>query len=99
MTAIEWIWLGVGLAGQALFSMRFLVQWLHSEREQRSVVPVHFWYYSIAGGITLLSYALYRLDPVFIIGQLTGLAIYGRNLYFIFRQRREPLMPERLTRQ
>lgn len=96
---VEYLWLGIGLAGQALFSMRFLVQWLHSERERRSVVPVHFWYYSIAGGVTLLCYAIYRLDPVFIIGQLTGLSIYARNLYFILRQRREASMAERLTQQ
>lgn len=82
----EHIWLGVGFAGQALFSMRFLIQWLVSERSGRSVVPVAFWYFSIAGGLTLLSYAIYRLDPVFILGQLTGVFIYSRNLYLIFRE-------------
>ncbi|EAR23213.1 lipid-A-disaccharide synthase N-terminal domain-containing protein [Nitrococcus mobilis] len=80
-------WLAVGFAGQALFSMRFLVQWLRSERVRRSVVPVEFWYFSIAGGATLLTYALHRQDPVFIVGQLGGLFIYARNLYFLHCER------------
>jgi lipid-A-disaccharide synthase-like uncharacterized protein len=79
------VWLGVGLLGQSLFSARFLVQWIASERRRQSVVPVQFWYFSLAGGLTLLAYAVYRLDPVFIIGQLTGLFVYLRNLYFIRR--------------
>jgi lipid-A-disaccharide synthase-like uncharacterized protein len=77
------IWLGVGFLGQALFSARFLVQWIKSEREKKSVFPVAFWYFSIAGGVTLLAYAIYRQDPVFILGQATGLLIYFRNLYFV----------------
>jgi len=79
----ETIWLGVGFLGQALFSARFIVQWIKSERAKKSVLPVAFWYFSICGGITLLAYALYREDPVFIAGQLTGLLIYFRNLYLI----------------
>ncbi|MBL6986533.1 MAG: lipid-A-disaccharide synthase N-terminal domain-containing protein [Gammaproteobacteria bacterium] len=79
----ETIWLVIGFLGQALFSARFIVQWLKSEREKKSVFPIAFWYFSIAGGITLLSYAIYRQDPVFIVGQLTGLFIYLRNLYFV----------------
>ena len=82
MTA-EHVWLGVGLLGQSLFSARFLVQWIASERRRRSVVPEAFWYFSLAGGLTLLAYAIYRLDPVFIIGQFAGLFVYARNLYFI----------------
>jgi lipid-A-disaccharide synthase-like uncharacterized protein len=78
------IWLAVGFAGQALFSMRFLVQWWASERQKRSVIPVAFWFFSLAGGLTLLSYAIYRQDPVFIVGQAGGLFIYSRNLYFIY---------------
>jgi len=81
----EYVWLGVGLIGQSLFSARFLVQWIASERKRQSVVPVHFWYFSLAGGLTLLAYAIYRLDPVFIIGQFAGLFVYARNLYFIRR--------------
>lgn len=84
----ETIWLIVGFVGQALFSGRFIVQWLTSEREKKSVFPIAFWYFSIAGGITLLIYAIYRQDPVFIVGQLTGLLIYFRNLYFVFYERK-----------
>ena len=83
---IEWLWLGVGFLGQALFSARFLVQWLASERARRSIVPHAFWLFSLAGGITLLAYALYRRDPVFIAGQGAGLFIYGRNLVLIRRE-------------
>lgn len=78
-------WLTIGFLGQALFSARFLVQWIASERKKQSVVPVHFWYFSMGGGITLLLYAIYRLDPVFILGQATGLFVYARNLWFIHR--------------
>jgi lipid-A-disaccharide synthase-like uncharacterized protein len=85
MTA-EHVWLGVGLLGQSLFSARFLVQWIASERRRRSVVPVAFWYFSLAGGVVLLAYATYRLDPVFIIGQASGIFVYVRNLYFIRRR-------------
>jgi lipid-A-disaccharide synthase-like uncharacterized protein len=79
----ETIWLIIGFAGQMAFAMRFLVQWLSSERAGRSVVPVAFWYLSIAGGATLLAYAIYRRDPVFILGQVTGVFIYARNLQLI----------------
>jgi lipid-A-disaccharide synthase-like uncharacterized protein len=81
----ETLWLVVGFAGQLLFTARFLVQWISSERQKRSVIPVGFWYLSVAGGVTLLAYAIYRLDPVFIAGQATGVFIYARNLYFIRR--------------
>jgi lipid-A-disaccharide synthase-like uncharacterized protein len=77
------IWLLVGFAGQGLFALRFLVQWVHSERRGESVVPVVFWYISLGGGATLLAYALYRLDPVFIAGQGLGLVVYTRNLALI----------------
>lgn len=91
----ESMWLAIGFIGQALFSMRFIVQWLKSERLRKSVIPVAFWYFSITGGLTLLSYAIYRQDPVFIVGQATGVFIYLRNLYFIIReQRQEALMPK-----
>lgn len=87
----EHLWLAIGLLGQAMFSARFLVQWIASERQKRSVVPIGFWYFSVGGGLTLLAYAIYRLDPVFIIGQGAGLFVYARNLYFIFRS------PERVA--
>ena len=84
----ETIWLVIGFLGQALFSARFIVQWIKSEREKKSVFPIAFWYFSIAGGVTLLAYAVYRKDPVFIVGQLTGLFIYFRNLYFVVYERK-----------
>jgi lipid-A-disaccharide synthase-like uncharacterized protein len=84
MTADQ-IWLGIGLAGQALFSARFFVQWIASEKKKQSVVPTQFWYFSIGGGLSLLAYAIYRSDPVFIIGQGAGLFVYARNLWFIHK--------------
>ncbi|MDJ0894030.1 MAG: lipid-A-disaccharide synthase N-terminal domain-containing protein [Alphaproteobacteria bacterium] len=88
MLTTETIWLSIGFLGQLLFSGRFIAQWLVSEREGRSVIPLAFWLFSLAGGATLLSYAIYRLDPVFIVGQVGGLFIYSRNLYFIWREHR-----------
>jgi len=85
----EWLWLGIGFLGQALFSARFLVQWLASERARRSIMPRAFWFFSLAGGATLLAYAIYRRDPVFIAGQGAGLFIYARNLMLIRREIRE----------
>ena len=82
------IWLAVGFLGQALFTSRFLVQWIVSERRGESVIPLAFWWFSILGGLTLLSYALWRQDPVFILGQATGLVVYTRNLILIARKRR-----------
>ncbi len=79
------LWLGIGFLGQAFFSARFLVQWIASERARRSVVPRPFWFFSVGGGLTLLAYAIYRTDPVFILGQAAGLVVYSRNLYFIYR--------------
>ena len=84
----ETIWLAIGFVGQGLFSARFIVQWIKSEREKKSVFPIAFWYFSIAGGVTLLAYAIYRQDPVFIVGQFTGLFIYLRNLYFVVYERK-----------
>jgi lipid-A-disaccharide synthase-like uncharacterized protein len=82
------VWLLIGLLGQALFTSRFILQWFKSEMEGRSVIPVSFWYCSVGGGMVLLAYAIYKLDPVFIIGQAGGLVVYSRNLYLIFRERR-----------
>lgn len=80
-------WLIIGFTGQFLFSMRFLIQWIQSERQKKSVISIAFWYFSILGGLTLLAYAIYREDPVFILGQLTGVFIYARNLFFIFNEK------------
>jgi lipid-A-disaccharide synthase-like uncharacterized protein len=86
------LWLIVGFAGQALFTMRFVIQWIQSERVRRSVIPEAFWYFSLAGGITLLAYALHRKDPVFIVGQAAGVFIYLRNLYLIKRHKRSLIL-------
>ena len=81
----EKIMIIVGFAGQGLFAMRFIIQWLSSEKQAKSVIPVAFWYFSIGGGAVLLLYAIWRQDPVIICGQGLGLFIYLRNLYFIRR--------------
>jgi lipid-A-disaccharide synthase-like uncharacterized protein len=95
ISTTELIWLSVGFAAQAMFSMRFVIQWLASEKARRSVVPETFWYFSFAGGLMLFIYAIYRMDPVFILGQGSGLLIYARNIHFIMLARREksPLAP------
>ena len=79
----EQIWIAFGLTGQLLFTARFVVQWLSSEREKRSVVPPSFWYFSIGGALMLLVYAIYKRDIVFTFGQSSGLFIYVRNLQLI----------------
>jgi lipid-A-disaccharide synthase-like uncharacterized protein len=84
---LDW-WAWVGLLAQALFTGRFLVQWIASERAGRSVVPFSFWILSIGGGAMLLIYALYRRDPVFILGQGLGLFIYLRNIVLVMRERK-----------
>ena len=81
----EQIMIIVGFAGQGLFAMRFIIQWLSSEKQAKSVIPVAFWYFSIGGGAVLLLYAIWRQDPVIICGQGLGPFIYLRNLYFIRR--------------
>ncbi len=79
-------WLVIGFAGQAMFSGRFLVQWIASERRRKSIIPVLFWWLSLAGGLLLLSYAILRRDPVIIVGQSAGLVVYIRNLILIRRE-------------
>ena len=75
----------IGYIAQGMFAMRFVVQWIASERAGRSVVPTTFWVFSIGGGLMLLGYAIYRKDPVFIIGQAFGVFVYLRNLQFVLR--------------
>jgi lipid-A-disaccharide synthase-like uncharacterized protein len=87
--AFELLWLFVGFAGQILFSARFLIQWIASERVRKSIVPEAFWYFSIGGGALLLAYAIYRKDPVFIAGQAFGMIVYLRNIYFLWTNRSE----------
>jgi len=91
----ETMWLVVGFLGQGLFSARFLVQWIASERRGQSVIPTAFWYLSISGSLTLLLYAIHRLDPVFILGQALGCFIYLRNLQLIYRDVQVSAPPER----
>jgi lipid-A-disaccharide synthase-like uncharacterized protein len=79
------LWLIVGFAGQFVFAARFIVQWIASERERRSHVPVQFWYLSLVGGAVTTVYAIHRRDPVFIVGQASGLIVYVRNLMLIHR--------------
>jgi lipid-A-disaccharide synthase-like uncharacterized protein len=85
---LDW-WVLLGFVAQALFTMRFLVQWIASERAGKMVMPIAFWFFSIGGGILLLVYALYRRDPVFIAGQAFGTFVYARNLYFELRDHRK----------
>lgn len=86
-------WVILGLSGQVLFSLRFLVQWIVSEKKKASVIPVAFWYLSLGGSLILLAYAIYRQDLVFILGQSTGSFIYVRNLMLIYRSRRNTRRP------
>jgi lipid-A-disaccharide synthase-like uncharacterized protein len=87
VTRLDW-WVVLGFFAQALFTMRFLLQWIASERAGRSVIPLSFWIFSIGGGLLLLVYALYRRDAVFIAGQAFGVFVYLRNLYFVLRDRK-----------
>jgi lipid-A-disaccharide synthase-like uncharacterized protein len=87
VTRLDW-WVLLGFVAQGLFTMRFLVQWIASERAGRSVIPLAFWLFSIGGGLLLLIYALYRKDPVFIAGQAFGVFVYLRNLYFVMHERK-----------
>lgn len=89
MSKTEIAVLTIGFTGQALFFMRFFVQWLYSEKHRRSLIPTAFWYFSLGGSSLLLIYALIRRDIVFTVGQSTGFIIYSRNLYLIHRERRE----------
>ena len=86
-TTKDTIWQVIGFVGQIMFSMRFILQWLASEKQKQSVMPVSFWYFSMFGSVTLLSYAIYQKDPVFILGQSFGMIVYLRNLYFIFKSK------------
>jgi lipid-A-disaccharide synthase-like uncharacterized protein len=84
--SVDTLWVGAGLAGQLLFAARFLVQWLYSEARGKSVIPGVFWYLSVAGGVILLSYAIHRREPVFIIGESITLVIFLRNLQLLHKR-------------
>lgn len=92
----NYLWLGIGFLGQAIFSARFIVQWIASEKEKRSIIPVAFWYLSLLGGLTLLVYSIYKQDPVFILGQSAGMFIYSRNLFLIHRERAQRVKSSKL---
>lgn len=89
MDSNDFIWLSIGLVGQSLFMMRFIVQWIHSERHQKSIIPLSFWYFSLSGGVIVLAYGIHRVDPVIILGQLPGTFVYARNLILIRREHRD----------
>lgn len=89
LTGTEILILVIGFTGQTMFFMRFFVQWLYSEKHRRSLIPTAFWYFSLAGSFMLLTYAILKKDPVFIVGQSTGFIIYTRNLILIRREQIE----------
>ena len=80
-------WVIFGFIGQAMFTMRFLIQWIASEKKKESVIPVSFWYFSLGGGLILLAYAVHQMDPVFILAYLPGNFIYFRNLCLIHKKK------------
>ena len=86
LSNLEIIFLCIGFLGQGIFASRFIVQWIYSERKGESSIPVIFWYLSIFGGIGLLTYAIFRKDPVIILGQSFGIFIYLRNLILIYKK-------------
>ena len=86
LSSLEIVFLVIGFVGQGIFASRFVIQWIHSEKKGESSIPVIFWYLSIFGGLGLLTYAIFRKDPVIITGQLFGILIYTRNLILIYKK-------------
>ncbi len=84
MSSLDLVWFGIGLIGQMMFVVRWFIQWLASEKAGRLVVPDLFWYASLAGGLMVLAYGLYKPDPVIVLGQF-GVLFYARSVYFILR--------------
>tara|TARA_X000000950_G_C13919822_1_gene662848 strand:- start:10618 stop:10905 length:288 start_codon:yes stop_codon:yes gene_type:complete len=87
LSKIEIIFLIIGFLGQGLFASRFIYQWIYSEKNKQSLIPIGFWYLSIFGGLGLLTYAIFRMDPVIITGQICGILIYTRNLVLIYKKK------------
>jgi len=85
------LWLGLGLVAQLMFSLRFIIQWLVSEKEKKSVIPTAFWWFSLFGGTMLLAYGIHRGEPVIILGQALGIVVYARNLMLVHHGRRSDL--------
>ena len=88
LSSIEILFLTIGFLVQGLFASRFIVQWIYSEKVGRSTIPIIFWYLSIFGGLGLLIYAIFRKDPVIIVGQMFGIFIYSRNLFLIYKSKK-----------
>jgi lipid-A-disaccharide synthase-like uncharacterized protein len=88
VTPVELVWLGIGLGGQLMFSARWIIQWIASERMRRSIVPETFWYLSLVGGLLVLTYGIWKREPVIILGQF-GVFIYARNIYFLLTSRQD----------
>ena len=86
MSGQDLTWLIVGLLGQVLFMMRFIVQWIHSERHQKSLIPISFWYFSLLGSVIVLAYGIHKTELVIIVGQLPGTLVYVRNLILIKKE-------------
>jgi len=89
LSKLEMLFLSIGFLGQGIFASRFIIQWIYSEKKGRSSIPIIFWYLSIFGGLGLLIYAIFRKDPVIIVGQLFGILIYTRNLILIYKKNNE----------
>lgn len=87
MSALDMIWLGIGMFGQLMFTARWFIQWIASEKAKKSIVPETFWYFSFFGGLLVLAYGFYKIDPVIILGQF-GVFIYARNLWFLWQHKR-----------
>ena len=83
ISSVDLVWIVIGLTGQCLFMARFIVQWIYSEKHGKSIIPVSFWYLSLAGGLIVLAYGLHKLDPIIILGQLPGTIVYMRNLVLL----------------
>ncbi|KAA3519371.1 lipid A biosynthesis protein [Agrobacterium vitis] len=88
------IWLALGVIAQLMFSLRFIIQWLVSEKQKRSVIPAAFWWFSVIGGIMLLAYGIHRGEPIIMLGQGLGIIVYIRNLMLLHQGRKTDLPSE-----
>ncbi|HBF30692.1 lipid-A-disaccharide synthase N-terminal domain-containing protein [Rhizobium sp.] len=93
----DFLWLVLGLVAQLLFSLRFIIQWLVSEKQKRSVIPSAFWWFSVFGGILLLAYGIHRGEPIIILGQAMGIVVYIRNLMLVYQGEKTELPPKPQT--
>jgi lipid-A-disaccharide synthase-like uncharacterized protein len=93
LSLLDMFWLTLGFGGQALFGARMLIQWIHSEKQRKSVVSITFWWFSIIGSVCLLIYAIHLRDPVIISGQLFGFIVYLRNIWLIYNERKSHAQP------